>query len=262
MAFSDDGFVQDFELGKRQELWLYCRLCRRTFPVVFRPTSSAVRLRCLCGHEGPLSELDVFREEHAAKEHAAFYERVYRAAKDALADAGLRLPPSGKYRRVEDIEEDSTFESYYDELEDASAIADAYVERDESDVTDVAIRAGLREFERRLEATDAPLARHEVLSELVEWAYVRRHLDPRANRAFIAACAEDIALADRLVEAAKQRARRGDKLRLSFTSFKHLLIHLREEEQLAEALELAERAAALGLKGYAERAAELRRALG
>ncbi len=258
MSGYEDGFVQDYDLGKRQELWLYCRLCRRTFPVVFRPTTPAVKLKCLCGHEGPLSELDVFRDEAASREHAAFYERIYRAAKDALKDAGIPMPPSGKYRRVEDAADDSSFESYFHELDDASALADAYVEREESDVTEVGLRAGLREFDRRLERATDPLERHEVLSELVEWTYVRRHLDERTLRRFLEACREDIALAERVTEEARVRKRRGEKVRVSFSSFKHLLRHLEEDDQLEDALEVAEQAAALGLKGYADRAARLR----
>lgn len=262
MAYSDDGFAQDYELGRQQELWLYCRLCRRTFPVEFRPKSRDVRLRCLCGHDAPLSELDVFSHEQDAREHAAFYARVHRAAKDALRAAGLRLPPSGSYRQIEDVMADSTIESAHDPDEDASDVAAAYVERDESDVTPVTVRAGLREFERRLEGAADPLDRHEILSELVEWTYVRRYMNDDALQRFLSACREDLELAGDVVAAAKAAARRGAPVRVSFSSFKHLVLHHRDEGELAEAAEVAERAAALGLKGYAQQAVDLRRELG
>lgn len=261
MGISDEGFIQDYELGREQELFIYCRLCRRTFPVVFRPKSSRAKLRCFCGYEAPLSELDVFQTEAAVQEHAAFYEKVYRAAKDALQDAGMALPPSGKYTRVSQINDDSGFASYYDELEDASAIRDGYIEdSDEKRVDSSAAAVKLAWFDRRLEEVRDPLARHEVLSELVTWTYVRRHFGPDLQRRFEAACREDIELAPRLIRAARERMGQGQKVRLSFASFKHLALALEEDGYYPEALQVCERAVALGLKGYAERIAELRRA--
>ena len=259
--FSDEGFVQDYDLGRQQELFIYCRICRSTFPVVFKPRDPSVRLRCLCGREGPLAELDVFRTEREAREHAAFYEKVYRAAKDALREAGLPLPPSGKYRRIEDVEEDSQFESYYDPAGDESDVADAYVEQEESDASPAGARGRLAEFAARLADAEQPIERHDVLTELLEWAYCRRQLDPRARERFRAACREDMELAPAVIRAAKERLRAGGKLRLSFSSFKHLAIDLEEEDDLEGALSVVERAAELGLKGYAERAKRLRRQL-
>lgn len=256
---SDEGFIQDYELNAKQELWLYCRLCRNAFPVVFKPRHRKVRLKCVCGHEGTLDTMDVFSGETEAREHAAFYEKVYRAAKGALADAGIPLPPSGKYAKIEDIQKDSAFESYFNALEDQSSIQDGYFEESESGVTPTRMVAHLQEFDNRLAATaDDLYAQHQVLSELVTWTYCRRHLNPVAEQRFFEACRKDILIAEQVIQDVKVRMRQGEKLRLSFSSFKHLLIVHEEEAEYEEALDVAEQAALLGLKGYAEKAARLR----
>ncbi|MGE0709368.1 MAG: hypothetical protein AB7N76_09470 [Planctomycetota bacterium] len=261
-SISEDGFIQDYELRVEQELWLYCRLCRRTFPVVFKPKHAQVKLQCLCGHEGPLAEMDVFRHQKDAQDHAAFYERVYRAAKGALKDAGIPLPPSGKYDAVSP-HKDPDFESYFDPDEDQSAIEDGYVDhQDDSDVGEAEVSERLDEFERLLEAAESALARHEVLSELIEFAYVRRFLFDAALVRFLEACAEDIDLADQAIVEARQRMKQGEQVRISFSSFKHLLMHLEEEGNFDKALLVAERAVQLGLKQYVKKVAELRYRVG
>lgn len=258
METSDQGFVQDYDVGRKQELFIYCRLCRRIFPVLFKPRPT-VRLRCTCGHEAPLSELDVFRTERAAREHATFYEKVYQAAKSALRDAGIPLPPSGKFR-LADFMAPGTVTSADTPDEDESDIRSSYREpSDESDVTPAGLSARLDGLIARLEGEKEPFARHEALSELIEWAYVRRHRDARARERLLAACKEDMALAPMLVEEVRRRLKAGgERVRLSFTSFKHLALVHEEDEALHEALAVVERAARLGLKGYAERAEELR----
>ncbi|MBX3472517.1 MAG: hypothetical protein KF878_37170 [Planctomycetes bacterium] len=262
MGTSDQGFVQDYAVGRRQELFIYCRLCRRIFPVIFKPRPT-VRLRCTCGHEAPLAELDVFDAERAAREHAQFYEKVYQAAKSALREAGVPLPPSGKFR-LSDFTAPGSVSSADTPEEDASDIRSSYREpSDESDVTPASMSARLDGFDARLAGADDPFERHEVLSELIEWAFVRRHKDPTARARLLAACHDDIALATRLVDEARRRLKStGERVRLSFTSFKHLALVHEEDGELEEALAVAERAAALGLKGYAERADELRRRRG
>ena len=105
----------------------------------------------------------MFTDEERVIEHAAFYEKVYRAAKDALKDAGLPIPPSGKWSSIKEIQQDKEFESYYSEGEDDSAIRDGYLEADESDVSPVAVAAAMREFDRRLEESVGPMKRHEIL---------------------------------------------------------------------------------------------------
>lgn len=258
METSDQGFVQDYDVGAKQELFIYCRLCRRIFPVMFKPRPT-VRLRCTCDHEAPLAQLDVFRSERAAREHATFYEKVYQAARSALREARIPLPPSGKFR-LSDFMAPGTVTSADTPDEDASDIRSSYNEpSDESDVTPAGVSARLDGFIARLDEAREPFARHEALSALIEWAYVRRHRDSRSRERLLAACKEDMSLAPLLVEEARRRLRTGgERVRLSFTSFKHLVLIHEEEDAVHEALAVAERAAKLGLKGYAERAAELR----
>lgn len=258
MATSDQGFVQDYSVGQQQELFIYCRLCRRIFPVVFKPRPT-VRLRCTCGNEAALQELDVFRSDRAAREHAAFYEKVYQAAKSALREAGVPLPPSGKFK-LADFMTGGTITSADTPAEDESDIRSSYVGADsESDITPETVSARLDGFGARLAGATDPFALHEVLSEVIEWAFVRRHHDPRARARLLAACEEDMELAPALVTGARQRLRdSGERVRLTFTSFKHLVLVHEEDGALDEALAVAERAARLGLKGYAERADDLR----
>jgi hypothetical protein len=255
---SDDGFIQDYVLRKKQHLFIYCRLCRTTFPVSFKPKSRRVRLRCLCGHEGPLGELDVFRSDKEAKEHAAFYQKIYRAAKDALIDAGLQMPPSGKYRQVEDVEADSGFTSVYSPS-DESAIRDGYFEVDESEVTPAVIASTLADFDDRLEDAGDLVERHEVLTELLEWTYCRRYFDNDVRARFREACLEDMRIAKSVAKEAKRRKKAGDPVRVTFSSFKHLSLDFEDDGEYERALEVVLRAHKLGLKGYAERAVILRR---
>jgi len=264
---SDEGFIQDYDLGQKQELHIYCRFCRNVFPVVFRPKSRDVMIRCLCGHEAPLREQDVFRTEADARGHAEMYERVYRAAKDALRDAGLPVPPSQRFR-LEDMLDSSDLVATSGrqaraQAEDQSDIVSSYREDDGSSLdaalTREAIDDDLAELEGRLaEAEGDALATHDVLSEIVEWAYCRRYVDELAMERFLAACKRDIELAPDVIRAAKQRKRRGQPVRLRFTSFKHMAVHLESEGALKKALWIADKAAQLGLKGYAERARALR----
>lgn len=259
MDTTDEGFVQDYTPGLRQDLFIYCRLCRSTFPVSFKPRPQ-VRLRCLCGHEAALAGLDVFRSEAAAREHAALYERLVRAAKDALREAGVPIPPSGKFRALGDPADPTTVVSTDLPSEDASDIANSYQEpKDESDETaPPSVARRLAEFDAQVAAADAPLERHDALTDLIEWTWCRRHLTPELRARLRAACRADIDLAEDAIADAKRRMREGAKVRLSFLSFKHLALDLEEEDDLAGALEVVERARALGLKGYDERAAELR----
>ncbi|MBL4848340.1 MAG: hypothetical protein JKY65_22705 [Planctomycetes bacterium] len=265
MGISEEGFVQDYELKVEQELWLYCRLCREVFGVCFRPPHDRVKLRCVCGKENTLSGMDVFREERLAREHADFYNRIYQAAKGALKDAGIPLPPSGKYAAVTQIHEDSQFESYFNATEDESAIADGYQETDQSGITDGAILLKLAGWEEDLDtAADDVIARHQLLGEMIEWTYCRRYRSEDALQSFLRACGEDIDIAPRIVKAVRNRMKENpsEKIRLTFASFKHLLIHLEAEGEFEKALVVAERAAAIGLKSYKPRVDELRAKLG
>jgi hypothetical protein len=259
---SEEGFVQDFDLGKKQELYIYCRLCRRTYPVMFRPKKTEQRLRCICGNEAPLTQLDVFRTQKDAEEHAAFYERIYQAAKSALRDAGLPVAPSGKFK-LEELDGGDEVAHSYDQEADQSDITASYVGPiEDSDATAEAMEERLGEFRARVRESrngGDVLAYHDVLTDLVEWSWCRRHKHPRVMEWFLKACKEDIALASALVSTARIAARQGRKVKLTFSSFKHLILHLEEERQLEEAAQVADQAAELGLAGYKQRALDLRR---
>jgi hypothetical protein len=256
MGTSDEGFVQEYEPFSRQELFIYCRLCRTTFPVVFKPRPQ-IRLRCVCGHEAVLKDLDVFRSEKGAKDHAHFYEKVYQAAKSALREAGVPLPPSGKFK-LDDYLEPGSLPSAEDT--DDSDIRSSYSEPpSDEDTTPLRMAAELAELDEKLGLIgDDPFPRHAILSDLIEWSYLRRNHDEAIARRFREACEEDMALAPRLIAIAREKAKAGTKVRLSFTSFKHLAVYLEDEGDRKGALAVCEKATALGLKGYEERAANLR----
>lgn len=261
---SDQGFIQDYTVGKRQDLFIYCRLCRAIFPVAFKPRPT-IRLRCLCGHEGPLSELDVFRTEAGAKEHASFYEKVYQAAKSALREAGVPLPPSGKFRMDDYLEPGSVPAG--EEAEEDSDLRAAWVgdagdgSDDGSETTPDAITRRLADLKQRVDESEDTFARHAALTETIEWSFIRRRFDDRVQQRLVEACREDIALAPALIALTREQLKQGQKARLSFASFKHLAIALADDGDVQGALDVVERAIALGLKGYDERRDELKRQL-
>ena len=88
------------------------------------------------------------------------------------------------------------------------------------------------------------------------------HFDEAVYTRFRHACLEDIKIAREVTMEAKRRKKLGKPVRLKFTSFKHLIIDLHEDDNDEAALRVMERAAALGLKGYAEKALKLRNKLG
>ena len=162
---------------------------------------------------------------------------------------------------IQDNQSDIVSHSY-NEVEDKSDILSSYQEADEEafDRHDEAIDDQFAEFDDELRrANSDPLLYHELLSDQIEWTYVRRHMHPRVLERFVEVCRKDMALTPAVIREAKTlRKREGQKLRLSFSSFKHLFIHYEEEGRYREAIEVAERAADLGLKGYAEKAQDLR----
>jgi len=241
-------------------LTIYCRLCRRIFPVTFKARPQA-RLRCLCGHEAPLAELDVFGSEDKAKEFAGLYEKLYQAAKQALRDANLPVPPTGRFSKIRDGEDPpSDIASVSASAEDMSDITSSYV----GDGSDERENAAEHEAELReaVSAAKGVLARHDALTELVEHLYCIRHTEGGVLERFVAACREDMALAKDVVAEATRRKKAGEKVRVTFSSFKHLAIALEDEGDPAGALAVCEAAKALGLGGYDERATRLRSALG
>lgn len=257
----ETSFAQEYDPKSKvkQTLHIYCRLCRRIFPVSFKPRPDK-RLRCVCGHECAIAELDVFKTEPRAKDFAGLYEKLYKAAKEALRATGLAVPPSGKLPQIRDgMEEPSDILNVReDDPDDMSDIRSSYV-GEGSDIRGDEAREREHELREAVEAAgDDVIEKHNALSELVEHLYCVRHVEKTAMDRFDAACREDMLIAPQVVEEAKRRMRAGQKLRVSFSSFKHLAIVLEEEDDAEGALEVCEAAIAVGLQGYDERAKALR----
>jgi hypothetical protein len=257
------AFSQEYDPKAKDpaSLTIYCRLCRRIFPVTFKPRPQS-RLRCLCGHEAPLSELDVFQGEGRARDFASLYEKLYQAAKQALREANLPVPPTGRLDMIRDGDEPPSDVSHpsEDNPEDQSDIASSYVGDGSDDREDARERE--HELRASVDAATDVLAKHDALSELVEHLYCIRHTGEDVLARFLAACREDMALAKVVVKEASRRKREGKRVRVTFTSFKHLAIVLEDEGDAHAALSVCEKAMALGLKGYDERAARLKSAVG
>ncbi|MEZ0229150.1 MAG: hypothetical protein ACAI25_11035 [Planctomycetota bacterium] len=259
------SFAQEYDAKakSKQTLHIYCRLCRRIFPVSFKPRPDK-RLRCVCGHECAIAELDVFKTEARAKDFAGLYEKIYKAAKDALRAANFPVPPSGKLPQIRDGMDDPSdiLDVNDDDPEDMSDIRSSYV-GEGSDVRGDEAREREHELREAVEAAgDDVLAKHEALSQLVEHLYCVRHVEKTAMDRFDAACREDMIIAPEVVAEAKRLLRAGKKVRISFSSFKHLAIVLEEEDDLEGALEVCEAAIAVGLKDYDDRAKALKSKLG
>jgi len=148
-----------------------------------------------------------------------------------------------------------------DDPEDMSDIRSSYV-GEGSDVRGDEAREREAELREEIEAATDIIAKHEALSQLVEHLYCVRYVEKSAMDRFDAACREDMLIAPEVVEEAKKRLRAGDRVRVSFSSFKHLAIVLDEEEDLEGALEVCESAMKIGLQGYDDRAVSLRKRLG
>jgi hypothetical protein len=265
MSAEDTSFAQEYDpkAKAKQTLHIYCRLCLRIFAVSFKPKPEH-RLRCVCGHETTLSSFDVFKSETRAKDFAALYQKLYRAAKDALRAANLPVPPSGKLPVIRDgMDEPSDILNVNeDDPEDMSDIRSSYV-GEGSDVKGDEAREREHELREAVDAAgDDVIAKHEALSQLVEHLYCVRYVEKSAMDRFDAACREDMLLASEVVEEARRRLKAGEKVRVSFSSFKHLALVLDEEDDLEGALEVCEAAIKIGLQGYDERASSLRKRLG
>lgn len=258
---AETSFAQEYDAKtkSKQTLHIYCRLCRRIFPVSFKPRPEK-RLRCVCGHESAIAEFDVFKTEARARDFAALYEKLYRAAKEALREQGLAVPPSGKLPQIRDgMDVPSDILNVREgDPEDLSDIRSSYV-GEGSDVRGDEAREREHELREAVEAAGSDvIAKHEALSALVEHLYCVRHVEKTAMDRFDAACREDMLLAAEVVEEAKKRLKAGKKVRVSFSSFKHLALVLEEEDDIEAAIEVCDEAIKVGLKGYDERAAELK----
>ncbi|MBI3726174.1 hypothetical protein HY251_19770, partial [bacterium] len=251
------SFAQEYDpaAGAVVELHIYCRMCRRMFSVSFAPKPSA-RLRCPCGYEASLAELDVFKSEARAKDFSTLYEKLYNAAKEALRAANIKLPPSQKLPAIRDgaVVESDIASPQEGNLEDLSDIASAYV-GGAKDVRGAGAAAREKKLRDAIGRASGILERHEAFSQLIEHLYCIRHREPGALERFQQACRQDIVIANDVIAEAKRRRAAGRPARVAFTSFKHLAIALEEQGDVAGALEVVLGAIGIGLPGYDERAA-------
>jgi len=249
------GFNQHYDatLREAQRVVIYCRLCRKLFPVTLR-ARPRVKVRCVCGHTTRLGEFDVFGSEQDAQEFAAFYGKIISAVNDALREANIPVPPSGRYvppYREGDAEDESDIRSAY--LDQLIPGGPAQEEDDDSYLEEQ------RDLEQQLIAAEGDiLETHDLLSELIELTYCHRNQSAECLQDCVDFCKRDIALAGKVIREAKRLLRAGQRVRLSFSSFKHLAILNEEDERYEEAIAVAEEAIGHGLKGYDERLARLR----
>ncbi|MDF1667634.1 MAG: hypothetical protein P1V97_38205 [Planctomycetota bacterium] len=244
----ESGFHQEYDqsdLKARLKVSIYCRMCRNSFPVTI-VTNPRAQVRCTCGHKGRLEEFDVFTSPERMKDFAVFYGRIIGAVKDALRDNNIPLPPSGRYVPYR--------EGF---AEDESDIRFSYVESETHNI-DYPTRSKM--FSHRLEAIkDDIFDYHKVLTEYIEYSYSHRLTSEDARSDCYRVCHDDIKLVPKLIRESKRLKAEGKKVRLSFSSFKHLAILLEEDEQFKEALSVSRKARKLGLKGYEDRIRRLRK---
>lgn len=248
----ESGFHQEYDcsdLKARLKVLIYCRMCRNSFPVTII-TNPKAQVRCTCGHKGRLEEFDVFTSRERAKDFAVFYGRIIGAVKDALRENNIPIPPSG--RHVPPFREGFA--------EDESDIRFSYVESETDSMNDYRTRSKI--FSHRLEAIkDDIFDHHKVLTEYIELSYSHRLNSEDARADCYRVCREDIDLVPRLIRESKRLKAEGKKVRLSFSSFKHLAILLEEDDQFEEALAVSKKARKLGLKGYDDRIKRLKKLL-
>lgn len=242
----ESDFRQEYEAddSKQQSVYMFCRHCRECFAVTIVGNSRA-RVRCKCGHKAPLSEFDVLANRERAKDFAVFYARVMSAVQDALAGAGIMLPPSPQNPPYKP-----------GHVEDESDIRSAFVPSESSD--DQSYDGQVRLLKAQVEAARGDVVGlHEALTRLIEYTYSQRILSLTARSDCRQACVEDIELVPSLIRESKRRRSEGRGLRLSFSCYKHLAILLEEEDEFSAALEISRQAKGLGLKGYDERITRL-----
>jgi hypothetical protein len=243
----DSGFHQEYDNSDsngRLRVLIYCRMCRNCFPVTI-VTNPRANVRCNCGHKARLSEFDVFTSRERAKDFSDFYGRIIDAVKDTLRKSNIPLPPSGRY-----VPYRAGF------AEDESDIQFSYVESDTHSCDDYASKSKILRL--RLEAIkDDLIDYHKVLTELIECSYSFRLGSDEAREDCYKTCRTDIKLVPKIIRESKRRRALGDRVRITFSSFKHLAILLEEDRDFEAALKISNEAKNLGLKGYDERIARL-----
>lgn len=213
---------------KLKQCWIYCTTCRQYFRVKARPRPDQ-RVRCICGLEGSVEhEFHVFDSEKLAKEFAETHRDLMREVKDTLRSEGVSLADS----RVEVDKKDQALAQFH---EDERQLLDA------------------------VEQSSDELTKHEALNVLIEFYDAHLEKFPEARDKCIETCREDIILAPTLIQRAKQD--RG-MTRFRFIAFRRLARIYETAGSIEHAIAVCDRASALGLPGYADRARELREMLG
>jgi hypothetical protein len=250
---TDEEFEQKYETGGDEpvQVWVYCRLCRCRVQIRTKPTPE-LPFRCYCGQQGTLGTFDVFSEEDEARRFASTFEDIYQATKELLHGANMPMVTTGQYspEQMRALKEgrDPVIDSAEEEAPPLMRTEDA--------------EAGFKQTTRVL--TDAVvrahdiLEKHEALTQLGVYVFVRRSQFADARRLCYQACETDVHMATDVVKEAARRHRLGQPVRLKFSLFKRLIMLYVEDRQLERALQVAIRGTQLGFPGYEERIQMLR----
>lgn len=264
-----DEFEQRYTEGGEQpiQVWLFCRLCRCRIQVRTKP-SRKLPFRCFCGNQGTFAQFDVFAREEDVVRFVKTFEELYQETKQLMAEAEMPMPRTqtfkpGELQRLmasgstEDAEPGrptSSLEQTMDEVtSDVGGAADDVAERYDAQVK--TLTAAVKEARGVIE-------RNEALTALGKFLYPRRKQVGDAKRLCYQACEAQVSSARDVLAEASRRWKQGERVSLSFPLFKRLIALLQEDGKVEKALEVAQRAAAIGIPGYDERVAKLRGKLG
>jgi hypothetical protein len=91
----DSGFRQEFDpqASGPQRVIFFCRMCRRRFTVELKINTRA-QVKCHCGHEGTISEFDVFTSAERAKDFAVYYSQIMNAVAASLLGSEIPIMPA------------------------------------------------------------------------------------------------------------------------------------------------------------------------
>jgi hypothetical protein len=253
-----DDFEQKYDaaLSAPVQVWLYCRLCRcriqvRTVP---RPT---LPFRCFCGNSATFSKFDVFAKEEEVVRFAKTFEELYQTTKSFMQEAEMPMPKTRMYQTGE-------LEKYITEARNERV--DQSMDESESEAeapeTPAHYKEQVRELTGKVQKAQDVLERHEALSALGRFLFPRRDRFQDARRFCYQACDADVALARDVLREAAARRQRGEPIQLRFSLFKRLIALNTEDKNLERALEVAQRAVALGIPGYDDKVAKLKAQLG
>jgi hypothetical protein len=250
-----DEYEQRYDASRKEPLaiWLFCRLCRTRIQLRTVPRKE-LPFRCFCGYAGTLSAFDVFEDEDEVRKFAKTFEDLYQTTKALMKEAEMPLPAT-RFYSTEDAKRIVSGER-------AAAAEPSLSDSSERPAAPTEDEASYRRTSRTLAdaVVDAPdlLARHDALTKLSGFLFARRARYPDAKRLCHQACTADVQSARDVVAEAGVRHRRGERVKLTFPSFRQLVTLYEEENLFDRALEVASRAAALGLPKFDESIARLR----